>query len=157
MIVVAKSLGLYDRDQHLIKKTTLEEVPTLFHLTILTVFAIWLVNGGALSAAGALVLWATMFVGIVTARTLARMAGRRIAPAERCVVIGGEAIADELVAKLEADPRITVEFVQLDDVHESLDDPRKLAAGGGFLLENQIHRVVLAGRWATATVRTCCQ
>ena len=145
VIVVAKSRGLYDRDQHLIKKTALEEVPILFHLTILTAFAIWLVNGGALSAAGALVLWATMFVGIVTARTLARMAGRRIAPAERCVVIGGEAIADELVAKLEADPGITVEFVQPDDVHEHLDDPRKLAAGGGFLLENQIHRVVLAG------------
>jgi exopolysaccharide biosynthesis polyprenyl glycosylphosphotransferase len=149
VVVVAKALGLYDRDQHLLKKTTLEEIPTLFHMTILTAFAVWvlagLLDGGARWAAGALVLWATMFVGIVTTRTLARMVGRRLAPPERCVVIGGEAIADELVAKLEADPGIMVEFVQLDDVHERLDDPRKLAEVGAFLLDHQIHRVVLAG------------
>src|SRR5918996_884111 len=61
------------------------------------------------------------------------------------IVVAGQAIADELVAKLEADPGIMVEFVQLDDVHERLDDPRKLAEVGAFLLEHQIHRVVLAG------------
>jgi exopolysaccharide biosynthesis polyprenyl glycosylphosphotransferase len=150
VIVVAKLLGLYDRDPHLIKKTTLEEVPSLFHMTVLTAFVVWLMDGlvvrGGLSAAGALAFWATLFLGIVAARTLARATARRIAPPERCVVIGGEAIAADLVAKLDADPAITVEFVHVDpDATNRFSNPRQLDEIGDFLISNQIHRVVLAG------------
>jgi len=150
VIVVAKGLGLYDRDQHLLNKTTLEEVPDLFQMTVLTAFALWVLDGlvvqGILSSSGALALCVTLFVCLIATRTLARRVGRRIAPVERCVVLGHEAIAEELVAKLEADRGIAVEFVPLEGISDGrLDDPRRLAEVAAFLVENEIHRVVLAG------------
>src|SRR5690349_18636197 len=44
-ILTAKALGLYDRDEHLLHKTTLDEVPTLFGLATMTTLTLWLADG----------------------------------------------------------------------------------------------------------------
>jgi len=54
--------GLYDRDEALLRKTTLDEVPKLFHLATLCALVVWLaggliVRGGVLRRPEALVLW----------------------------------------------------------------------------------------------------
>ena len=41
VLVVGKVTGLYDRDEHLIKKTTLDEVPALFWVATLYALLIW--------------------------------------------------------------------------------------------------------------------
>ena len=45
VVVVSKICGLYDRDEHLLQKTTLEEAPALFQLATLYTLAIWLCEG----------------------------------------------------------------------------------------------------------------
>ena len=50
VLVVGKLTGLYDRDEHLIRKTTLDEVPALFWVATLYALLIWL--GGNLIVDG---------------------------------------------------------------------------------------------------------
>ena len=42
MILAAKAIGLYDRDQHVLRKTTLDEVPSLIYLSVLYALTVWL-------------------------------------------------------------------------------------------------------------------
>ena len=42
VLLVSKTLGLYDRDEHVLKKTTLDEAPALFQVATLYAFVIWL-------------------------------------------------------------------------------------------------------------------
>jgi hypothetical protein len=79
---------------------------------------------------------------MTTLRALSRRIARELAPPERCVVIGDQALADELAQKVASNPGTTVEFVG------RFDEP---AGGTGmakgtaeFLKEEGIQRVVLA-------------
>ena len=71
-----KVAGLYDRDEHLVRRTTLDEVPTLFWAATLYAFLIWL--GGNLIVVGefgrdqAIGVWALFFLSMVSIRALAR-------------------------------------------------------------------------------------
>ena len=42
VIFAAKAIGLYDRDQHVVRKTTLDEVPSLIYLSVLYALTVWL-------------------------------------------------------------------------------------------------------------------
>ena len=42
VVLVIKVLGLYDRDQHLLRKTTLDELPALFEVSTLIALLLWL-------------------------------------------------------------------------------------------------------------------
>ncbi len=149
IIVSAKVLGLYDRDQHIVHKTTLDELPKLFQLTILIAFCASLLQGplvdGMLSAAGLLAFAATFFIGVATVRAGARQVAKQLAPPERCVVIGDQDHADELATKVEASGGTTVEFVgRFDAANGEAGSPERLDGIADFLVDNDIHRVVLA-------------
>ncbi len=45
VVVVSKVIGLYDRDEQLVSKNTLEEAPALFQVATLFTLAIWLGEG----------------------------------------------------------------------------------------------------------------
>ncbi len=99
-IVVAKTLGLYDRDEHLLHKTTLDEMPALVGLATLTALLLWLsgdlVVQGSLGRVDVLVIWATLLVAEIAFRAVARSIARGIAPVERCLLVGDGATATEL-------------------------------------------------------------
>ena len=61
LLVAAKLTGLYDRDETLMRKTTLDEAPKLFQLATLCTVVAWLFGGllveGALGRHQALILW----------------------------------------------------------------------------------------------------
>src|SRR5712692_9374045 len=44
-VILVKAMGLYDRDEHLLHKSTLDEVPTLFAVATLTTLLLWLADG----------------------------------------------------------------------------------------------------------------
>jgi len=76
LLIGAKLFGLYDRDETLLRKTTLDEVPKLFHLATLCALTAWLgseliVRGGFLRRPEALVLWVALLAGLVLARAAA--------------------------------------------------------------------------------------
>jgi exopolysaccharide biosynthesis polyprenyl glycosylphosphotransferase len=99
-VVLVKAMGLYDRDEHLLHKTTLDEVPTLFGIATLTVLLLWLSDGllidGQLGRPQVLGTWVLLFVLMVAFRALARMLASRVAPVERCLLIGDPKVAEKL-------------------------------------------------------------
>ncbi|HET9120211.1 MAG TPA: sugar transferase [Solirubrobacterales bacterium] len=92
VLVVGKVTGLYDRDEHLIRKTTLDEVPTLFWVATLYALLIWLAGNlivqGEFGRNQAVGVWALLFVGMVTMRALARNVACEMSGEERCLVLG---------------------------------------------------------------------
>ena len=42
VILAAKAIGLYDRDQDVLRKTTLDEVPSLIYFSVLYALTVWL-------------------------------------------------------------------------------------------------------------------
>jgi exopolysaccharide biosynthesis polyprenyl glycosylphosphotransferase len=92
VLVVGKLSGIYDRDEHLLRKTTLDEVPTLFWVATLYAFLIWL--GGDLIVDGqfgrdqAVGVWALLLASMLATRALARYVARAVSEEERCLVLG---------------------------------------------------------------------
>jgi exopolysaccharide biosynthesis polyprenyl glycosylphosphotransferase len=91
-VLLCKALGLYDRDEHLIRKTTLDEVPALFGIAtlsaLLLVFSDGVFISGGISRTEAFVAWVLLFLLLVCLRSLARWSATRVLPPERCLLVG---------------------------------------------------------------------
>jgi exopolysaccharide biosynthesis polyprenyl glycosylphosphotransferase len=124
LILSAKVLGLYDRDDVLLHKTTLDEAPKLFQVATLGALAAWLaggfvIHGVLLSRREALLLWLVLMFLLVLTRTTARTLALRAVPAERCLFIGDQASARTIRSKLTGHGGVKAELVghlDLDDV-----------------------------------------
>lgn len=95
VVVIGKALGLYDRDELLMRKSTLDEAPQLFLFAALDTLVLWLLEGAALTghlAKGQVVLlWSVLFLATFLGRVMARRLACRIAVPERCLFIGDAA------------------------------------------------------------------
>jgi exopolysaccharide biosynthesis polyprenyl glycosylphosphotransferase len=115
LVLFAKLTGLYDRDEMLMRKTTLDEAPRLLQLATSCALVAWLAGGlivaGALDRHEALFLWLALAVGLVLSRSLARAIALRIAPAERCLLIGDDGAAEAIRAKLDCRGGVKAEVV----------------------------------------------
>ncbi len=104
LLIGAKLLGLYDRDETLLRKTTLDEAPKLFQLatlcTLVALLAGRLVVAGTLDRKEALFLWILLAGLLLLARAAARVVALWIGPSERCLFIGDERSAEVVGAKL---------------------------------------------------------
>jgi len=112
----AKVFGLYDRDEALLQKTTLDEAPKLFEVATLGALCTWLaggflIDGGTLHRDEALLLWALLFLFLVIARTTARRLALSVAPDERCLFIGDAAAAETIRSKLSDNHRLKAQLV----------------------------------------------
>lgn len=154
VLLVSKVVGLYDRDELLLRKDTLNEAPALFRVATLYTFLVWLSEGffidGYFGQDQLLALWALLF-GIMTAtRAAARGLARLVAPVERCLVLGGPSAADVVRRKLQEGRGVNVDVlgrVPLDRVDHTRGDVPVL--GGALALpallrEHQIDRVIVA-------------
>src|SRR5271154_3407490 len=85
LLLGAKIFGLYDRDEAVLRKTTLDEAPKLLHVATLCALVAWLTGGvivtGTLDRHEALFLWLALAVLLVLMRTTARAFALRVAPA----------------------------------------------------------------------------
>jgi exopolysaccharide biosynthesis polyprenyl glycosylphosphotransferase len=114
-VVLVKAMGLYDRDEHLLHKTTLDEVPTLFGISTLTALLLALASqaliSGHLGHPQLLGVWLLLFVLMVCFRAIARWMASRIAPPERCLLVGDPKVAEKLREKLALTPSTRAELV----------------------------------------------
>ena len=155
LVVLAKSLGLYDRDEHVIRKTTLDEAPRLFQLATLYTLFVELGHGylffafdfGADQLVG---IWALLFGGMLGARTLARMLVRRLTGPERCLVVGDASAAPMLSKRLAGASSLRAEVVGCvpfageggaSDGVAVLGRPEAL---GDAIREHDVHRVIVS-------------
>jgi exopolysaccharide biosynthesis polyprenyl glycosylphosphotransferase len=160
LLVGAKIFGLYDRDDALLRKTTLEEAPKLFQVATLCALVSWLTGGliveGTLDRHQAVFLWLFLAALLILTRTVARAFALRIAPAERCLFIGDSDGAKTIRSKLSGNGGIKASMVahlDLDkiapwstDTHsaERLAEVRELAQ------QLDIQRAIVAPRSADA-------
>src|SRR5690349_6098600 len=105
VVLLSKVVGLYDRDEYLLHKTTLDEAPALFQMSAMYVLLLWLGGGvfvsGSLGQRQVVGLWLLLFVCLMSFRALARAAIHRLASPERVLVIGGASAARKLEEKFE--------------------------------------------------------
>ena len=154
VVPVCKLAGLYDRDEHLLHKTTLDEAPSIFRVaalyTLLAFLAGNAVVDGDLGRDQALFLWGFLFVAMLALRALARRLAARFTPAERCLVIGQAGPAHRLVAKLGRCPGTNAQVigrVRLSPHDASLNELPLLgdfSALEQLLDEHRIDRAVIA-------------
>jgi exopolysaccharide biosynthesis polyprenyl glycosylphosphotransferase len=94
LLIAAKSFGLYDRDELLIRKTTVEELPKLFQLSVMYMLVFWLGDQlliqGPLGKDQAVGLGALFFVSAFLLRREARKAAGKLTESERVLFIGDE-------------------------------------------------------------------
>jgi exopolysaccharide biosynthesis polyprenyl glycosylphosphotransferase len=147
IVGMSKVLGLYDRDELLLHKATLDEAPGVLQLATLFSISIWLAEAnvvdGAFSKLDFVVLGGTTFAGVLLARAGARWVAERTAARERCLLLGNRH-AHELVRTKLALRDGGVDLV----AHEELEDEQgNLVVSGGLralVREHDVHRVILA-------------
>ncbi len=115
IVLVCKVTGLYDRDEHLLHKTTLDEAPALLRVaglcTLLAFLAGSGVVDGTLGRDQAVVLWGLLFLLMMVTRALARRLAGEIVTRERCVILGNAEAAHWLLTKLDRCPGIKVDVI----------------------------------------------
>jgi exopolysaccharide biosynthesis polyprenyl glycosylphosphotransferase len=107
-VLMAKALGLYDRDHVRIRHQTLEELSSLLQWSVLsvaaTVVVLEVLPGELVSVRGAIIMWSIAFVAVIVLRTGARTAWRRVVPPEEGLVIGSGQLAESFIRKLTLEP-----------------------------------------------------
>ena len=107
IVAASKIQGLYDRDELLIRKTTMDEAPQLFQLATLYALVLWILDdaliAGQLGDGQVVVLWAALFSLALLGRRAARSLVGRFAPVERCLFIGDTVAYERLRSKLDCD------------------------------------------------------
>ncbi len=115
VVLLAKMFGLYDRDELLVHKTTLDEAPVVFQVATVFTLAAWIVQDSiapqAFTTAEGAVLWPLLAVGLLAGRASVRRVARRMTAPERCVVIGNAAAAEALKRGFGRGPAVSADIV----------------------------------------------
>ena len=110
IVIAGKVQGLYDRDELLIRKSTLDEAPQLFQLATVYTLLVWLLSDhlieGQLGEEQVVVLWGALFGFSFMGRVGARRLAMRATETERCLFIGDAATYDRLRSKIETAPGV---------------------------------------------------
>jgi len=111
-LVIAKFLGLYDRDQRSLRYLTVDELPRIFTWSLASTAGLVLflsaTPAGQLSAGEALQVGAVSSVAAFVLRACARSLWRRVTPPERTFIVGEGPLAAAASRKLELFPDIHV-------------------------------------------------
>jgi exopolysaccharide biosynthesis polyprenyl glycosylphosphotransferase len=163
VVVVAKAHGLYERDELLINKTTIDEAPQLFQVSTLVALALSIVDNTAFAtsfnAAALISMWFILFAFMLLGRRFTRGVLKHMVPEERCVLVGDQSAFDRLESKLEgaAKAQLVGRMSPPPDTHR--DVLAHAQALRELLDRTQAHRVVidpqaLPDREMLALVRT---
>jgi exopolysaccharide biosynthesis polyprenyl glycosylphosphotransferase len=148
-LVLSKCVGLYDRDELLLNKTTLDDTPALFQLATVYTLLVWLLEPivveGYLGREQVLGLWLLLIVAGLSGRFLARELARRSTAAERCLLVGDAEAADRLEQQLADTHGVKARIAQrIDTEADDLETTTRRIEHA--VQAHEIHRVVLAPR-----------
>ena len=116
LFLVAKVIGLYDRDEALLHKTTLDEAPKLFTVATLGALCGWLAGGFVLAGGdfdrpAVLAFWLSLWIFLILARAAMRAITLRISSPERCMFVGDPNTAETIKSKLADQHGLKAELV----------------------------------------------
>ncbi len=150
VMLISKIIGLYDRDELVLHKRTLDEAPALFQLaTLYTLLVILLERtliDGDLGRTQIVGLWASLFVLSLFSRAAARLLARRRAQPERCLLIGEPSGCRRIKGKLESSPAVGAEVVGIIGLDPRGGRPASadLEQLRAAVIEKHVHRVIIA-------------
>jgi len=154
ILATNKVAGLYDRDDLLLNKTTLDEAPQLLQICGLFALVVWLLYEpvtpyvlGSWQVAG---LWLGSTGLILTGRMLARRVARRIGGLQRCLVVGDSHAVTTLVRKLD-DSDADAEVVTVLPVPPGALADDLTVAVRAAVRRDEIDRVIVAPRSTDAS------
>ena len=155
-IVLNKILGLYDRDANLIHRSTLNELPGVFHsISLGTALAFLfgpLLPGVEMHRTQVIVWWLTAIVLTPLLRSGARRIVRAATEPERIVIVGSGQVASLVATKIASHPEYGATLVGCIDADDEngagvIDDLPRLGTVEDFeklVEEHDIERVVIA-------------
>ena len=157
VLIAAKAVGLYDRDQHVVRKTTIDELPSLLYLSVLFALTVWFAEApllhGYLTRPEVFALLLLTFVLLAIGRLIGRTAVSGLSSAERCIIVGNVDDAERVARKLEGSPGVNTAVCARVALHSAeANDPRWPAAGiltrsedlTRFIAALRIERVIIA-------------
>jgi exopolysaccharide biosynthesis polyprenyl glycosylphosphotransferase len=155
VLLAAKVIGLYDRDQHVLRKTTIDETPSIFYLAVLYSLTLWLCEAvlfhGLLQRAQVFGLLMTTFVLMSVGRLAVRRAAFALTPPERCIVIGNVTDATRIAAKFQDTHSVNAAILGRVALHGNEHEPsgaiEKLGDYGALarvVAEYDVERVIIA-------------
>ncbi|MEA2331497.1 MAG: hypothetical protein QOH58_1635 [Thermoleophilaceae bacterium] len=148
--LLAKAAGLYDRDQFVLHKTTLDEAPSL--VGVAAIFALAIEGVQAFVYTGGshpLPMWAVLVAAAVVMRAVARFVTVRMTATERVLVVGDAPTAAVIRRKLAGDAGLNATVVgRVGPPDTRGDRPDKLLGSvddlPAVLERHQIERVMVA-------------
>jgi exopolysaccharide biosynthesis polyprenyl glycosylphosphotransferase len=148
VIVLFKIAGLYERDDVRLVHSTLDEAPLLLQLTGLFALCVTILQPivleGGLGGAQIAALWLVSFAAIVGGRMLARGLAGRLAPTERCLVIGETALAERVRERLGSSRARAEVVASLPLAVEQAEDLSSTENMRHLVAELRVHRIILA-------------
>jgi exopolysaccharide biosynthesis polyprenyl glycosylphosphotransferase len=148
VVVLFKIAGLYDRDELRLVHSTLDEAPLLLQLTGLYALCVTILEpilvDGTLGGGQIAALWLGSFAAILGGRTSARWMAGRVAPTERCLVIGEPELAERVRERLASSHARAVVVASLPMAREDiagLGSPENVRA---VVSDLRVHRIILA-------------
>jgi exopolysaccharide biosynthesis polyprenyl glycosylphosphotransferase len=119
-LVIAKLVGLYDRDQRSLRHLTVDELPAIFIWslagTALTALVLAATPASSMPADAAIWMWVVASIACFVLRATARYAWRAITPPERTFVVGEGTLAAAARRKLQLFPDMHLTIV--GELHE---------------------------------------
>jgi exopolysaccharide biosynthesis polyprenyl glycosylphosphotransferase len=148
LLVLFKIAGLYDRDELRLVHSTLDELPLLLQVTGLFALCVTIVlsmsAGKLLDGSEIALLWLGTFAAVLIGRTIARSIAGRVAPVERCLVIGEPELVERIRERLgssAARATVVASLPLAGDTLRALDTPESLRH---VVTELSVHRIILA-------------
>ena len=142
IVLAAKLGGLYERDEVVLDHSTLNELPRLVNLATMMALLAWLARHyiitGVPTTLNLLMLWVLLTGSLIVARTLARQAAARVAPAERCLLVGRENVFEQLQRRFHGYRGLTLlGLVKPSEIAHNHVRLREIAE------HNNVHRVII--------------
>ena len=150
VVLLNKLAGLYDRDDLVLRRTTLEEAPALAQITGVSALLTWMLHdtfaSATLTPPAVLAFWVSTLAMLLTGRALARDLARRLSPPERCLMIGDPAAIQAVREKLQHGCQSTqvVASVPLSSGSSIPGDLLRMNAFSDLVHEHDVHRVIFA-------------
>jgi exopolysaccharide biosynthesis polyprenyl glycosylphosphotransferase len=148
LLVLFKIAGLYDRDELRLVHSTVDELPVLVQLTGLYALCVTIVQSLGLQVTldgwTIATLWVGTCLAVLVGRTLARSLASRVAPTERCLVIGETALAERIRERVESSAACATVVASLPLGRDGLEELGTPASLRRVVSELQVHRIILA-------------
>ena len=159
VLLGAKLLGLYDRDELVMHKTTLDDVPRTASLAMASVLLVAAAGNAVLAEpvtrTGDIAVASLLLSFLLIARAGARRIARQVTGPERCILIGGPTARERVTRVFEDEPGLLlISAMDLSEAHELLSPDADPTMMRELITGSDIHRVVFdpeAGEYTEMT------